>query len=138
MHNQDNWLYNIKGQNESPSPHGTPQIYDNFDASLSDVASFTPTAHVTPPTDYTTEINALQIEVASLRGEFTTLRVDFHKFMDVANEKFNQNFQQIYSIERCFEPNIKSRSDKSHYILSHFRPFHSNNKDTVLFKCGGG
>ena len=31
VHNQDNWLYNLEGQNESPSPPGTPQIYDNFD-----------------------------------------------------------------------------------------------------------
>lgn len=110
VHNQDNWLYKLEGQNESPSPPGTPQIYDNFDASLSDVASFTLAAHVTPPTDYTAEINALPTEVASLIGEFTTLRVDFHEFMDVANDKFDQIFQQIYSIQRCFEPNIRSHS----------------------------
>lgn len=50
------------------------------------------------------------MEVAHLRGEFTTLRVDFHDFMDVANDKFNQIFQQIYSIQIFFEPNIRHRS----------------------------
>lgn len=109
-HNQDNWLYDLEGQNESPSPPGTPQNYDNFDALISDAASYTPTTHVTPPTDYTAEINALQTEVASLRGKFTTLHMHFHDFMDVANEQFNQFFQQIYSIQRFFEPNIRHRS----------------------------
>ena len=110
VHNQDNWLYNLQGQNEPPSPPETPQIYDNYDAPLSNAASFASAAHVTPPTDYTAAINALQTEVANLRGEFTTLRVDFHSFMDVSIEQFDRIFQQIYSIQRFFEPNLRRRS----------------------------
>lgn len=102
VHNRNNGLYDLEGKIESPTPPDTPQAYENLPAPLSDVASLASVVHDVPPVTYTSAIDALRTEVVSLRGEFTTLRVDFHGFMDVTNEQFDHIFQEIHSIRRHF------------------------------------
>ena len=112
VHNQNNWLYDLEGQNESPTPPDSPQPYENPNAIFPDAASHAPGAHpINPPIDFATAIHALQSEVDFLRGEVTSIRVDLLGFMDVANEQFDHLFQKVNSMRRYFEPNVRRRND---------------------------
>ena len=69
VHNRDNWLYNLEGQSESPTPPDSPQPYENRNSNLLDVASYVSGAHhINPPINFDTDIHALQSEVDFLRG----------------------------------------------------------------------
>lgn len=90
-----NLLYDLEGQGESLSPPETPQIYDNYPASLSDATFFT--APVVPLSDRPTDIQVLQTQIADIRRDLSTIRQNFLGFMDVSMEQFDQLFQHLYS-----------------------------------------
>ncbi|KAI5405408.1 hypothetical protein KIW84_052261 [Lathyrus oleraceus] len=88
-----------------PSPLETPQIYDHYNTYLSDAdscASVVPAAH---PIDHVVVINTVQTDIANLRGELSTLRVDLHEFMDVGTENLDHIYQHHYS----FAPPVGGR-----------------------------
>ena len=66
MNNRDNWLYDLEGENESPTPPDTPHAYENIPAPLSNVVSPSSVVHVVPLTNYTGAIDTLRIKVVSL------------------------------------------------------------------------
>jgi hypothetical protein len=110
VYNQNNWLYNLEGQSESPTSPDSPQPYENRNSNLLDVASYVSGAHhINPRINFYTAIHALQSKVHFLRGGLTSLRFDLLGFMDVTNEQFDHMFQQVYSLRRSSEPNIRRR-----------------------------
>lgn len=112
VYNRDNWLYNLEGQSESPTPPDSPQPYENRNVNLLDAASHVSGAHrIDPPINFDTDIHALQFGVDFLRGGLTSLQVDLLGFMDVANEQFDHMFQQVYSLRCSSELNIRRHDD---------------------------
>lgn len=112
VYNRDNCLYNLEGQSESPTPPDSPQPYENRNANLPDAASHVSGARrIDPPIDFDIVIHALQFKVDFIRGWLTSLWVDLLKFMDVANEQFDRMFQQVYSLRRSSELNIRRCDD---------------------------
>ena len=93
VHDRNNWLYDLDGPPDAPpSPPETPQIYDHYDTFLSDTESHFLAIPVAPPTDHDVAVEVVQTDIANLRGELSTLRVEFHDFMDVGTE----NLDHIY------------------------------------------
>lgn len=68
VHNMNNWLYDLEGHDESPSPPEKPQIYDHYPAYLSDAISFASATPIAPHHDFTVDINTLQMYVSFLKG----------------------------------------------------------------------
>jgi hypothetical protein len=77
VHDRNNWLYDLDGPPDAPpSPPETPQIYDHCDNYLSDDESHAPVIPAAPLIDYVVAIEVVQTNVANLRGELSTLRLD--------------------------------------------------------------
>lgn len=87
------------------SPPETSQIYDHFDVFLSNTDSSASVVPAAQPIDHTAVINVFQNDIANLRGELITFRVDLQGFMDIVTE----NLDHIYQHFDSFSPLTGSR-----------------------------
>ncbi|XP_050901105.1 uncharacterized protein LOC127107822 [Lathyrus oleraceus] len=97
VHDRNNWLYDLDGP--------PPQIHDHHDNYLSDAESHPLVIPVAPLTDRVAAIEAIHTNFSNLRGELSTLRVEFYDFMDVVTENLYHIYQHFYS----FAPPTSSR-----------------------------
>ncbi|KAI5383394.1 hypothetical protein KIW84_070701 [Lathyrus oleraceus] len=106
VHDMKNWIYDLDEPPDAPpSPPETPQIYDHYDNYLSDAESHASVIPVAPLTDHAAAIEAVQTDVANLRGELSILRMEFHDFVDVVTKNLDHIYQHFYS----FAPLASSR-----------------------------
>ncbi|XP_050907824.1 uncharacterized protein LOC127121351 [Lathyrus oleraceus] len=98
VHDRNNWLYDLDGPPDaSPSPLETPEIYNHYDTFLSNAESHVPAIPDAPPTDHLAAVDVVQTDIAYMRGELSTLHMEFHGFMDVVTENLDHIYQHFYS-----------------------------------------
>ncbi|KAI5440786.1 hypothetical protein KIW84_010311 [Lathyrus oleraceus] len=76
VHNHDNWLYQLEGQEEAPTPPQTPLTHEFHPAPLSNVSS----SSVSPSTP---QGNDIDYELNALRREDTALRIALQNQTDI-------------------------------------------------------
>lgn len=106
VNNSDNWLYDLEGQSESPTPPETPHAYEYHPTSLTNAHSHASTARVIHFVNHASALDALRTDIATLRDNVSTIRLYFHGFMDVTHEQFDHLYQEIYSIRKFLHPNV--------------------------------
>lgn len=89
VENQDNWLYDLEGQSESPTLPETPLSHEYHPTPLSDTPSHVYVACAIPPVNHARALNVLRADVATLRDDVATIHLYFHSFMDVTHEQFD-------------------------------------------------
>lgn len=85
VHNKDNWLYDLEGQNESPTPLETHPTYEYHPTPLPGAPPHTSTACAIPHINHVGAFDALRTDVATLREDVAIIRLDFHGLLDVTH-----------------------------------------------------
>lgn len=109
VHNRDNWLYDLEGHGESPTPPKTPLAYEYHPSPLPNVHSHASAARVIPHVNHVGALSALMTDVANLRDNVATICLDFHGFMDVTRDQLDHIYQEIYYIHKFLHPNVGRR-----------------------------
>ena len=125
VHNRENWLFNLHHPPTPPSTPSTIQIYEVPNTSLtteesdpetppgyhqfpnpwdqpvvSTESTFPVPKIPSPPPPPTVTIDSLNAEITGMRGELTSLHVDFIAFMDLVTEQLDFIHQHLFSTHR--------------------------------------